>query len=191
VTSPGIYWANAVPDAAVTVDLTIAGESFVYTDGVGYHDKNWGDRTFATAASSWFWGHASFGDYSVVFYDAIDIQGAHRYSSYVAKSGEVIAKGCETDSVSVQPWGANSTYPPTNMTGPVQGIEVQFDLGDGTMLMTNWTTRLLILDTPGYVRMTGLASGYIDGGNSTGEVWEGYSLFEEIHLWAKPPYLSS
>lgn len=127
----------------------------------------------------------------MVFYDSIDIEGTHRYSSYVARDGQVITKGCEEKAVTVQPWGANNTYPPTNMTGPVEGIEVEFDLGDGTMLMTNWTTRLLILNTPGYVRMTGLASGYIDGPNSTKEVWEGYSLFEEIHLFAEPPYASS
>ena len=187
---PGVYWANAIPDALVVVDLTIAGEKFTYSDGFGYHDKNWGNRPFADCASSWFWGHGRLGDFSVTFFDTIDIWGTHRYSSYVAKNGNVLVSTCDKESEIVRPWGANNTYPPTNTTGPVEGIEVQFDLGCGTMLMTNWTTRLLIQDTPIYQRMTGWLSGYIEDTGATGEVWEGISLFEEIHMWAKPPYLS-
>jgi hypothetical protein len=37
---PGLYWANAVPDARTVVDLRVKDTIFSFTDGVGYHDKN-------------------------------------------------------------------------------------------------------------------------------------------------------
>lgn len=71
-------WANAIPNAVATVNLTIANlethasEEIAVTNGVGYHDKNWGDRSITKTIQAWSWGHARIGEYSVVWFDIID-----------------------------------------------------------------------------------------------------------------------
>ncbi|KAH8660443.1 hypothetical protein BX600DRAFT_523392 [Xylariales sp. PMI_506] len=176
---PHVFWANAVPDAEVTVNLTIKGNRIAFTDGVGYHDKNWGDTPFITATSSWYWGHAYLEPYSIVWFDAVDSGGNEHFSGYVAKDGEVIGSSCNPNAVVVRPWGDNSAYPPTLFTGAMQGIEAKFDLGSNGTFIANVTTGLaLVDDVLVYIRTLGTVEGGLEGG----EQYKGRALFEEFKL---------
>ncbi|KAK1623329.1 hypothetical protein BDP81DRAFT_503520, partial [Colletotrichum phormii] len=50
---PYLYWANAVPDADADVDITIDGERISFVNGVGYHDKNWADKSIIKSHKFW------------------------------------------------------------------------------------------------------------------------------------------
>lgn len=180
---PHVFWSNAVPDADATVDVTFAdGTALQFADGVGYHDKNWGDEPFAGVVSSWYWGHAHLGAYSLVWFNTIDLDGTEYFSGYVAEDGAVLLAGCAGGAVTARPWGANDTYPPTATSGIMQGVEVTFDLGDGTTLSANVTTGTIVMDYENsvYIRALGSVTGGIDGG----EVYEGRAMFEQFALTA-------
>lgn len=178
---PHVGWSNAVPDATATVDLSFSDNTRLnFTDGVGYHDKNWGDQPFVNSTSQWYWGHAHLGPYSIVWFDALDLAGQEYFSGYVVENGVVLEASCTSQAVVARPWGANSTYPPTLTTGPMQGMKLDFDLGDGRVLVANVTTGTLLVETTGYIRMIGTVEGGLEGE----DLCTGRALFEQFALIA-------
>jgi hypothetical protein len=171
-----VYWANAVPDADAAVDLTI-GDTKVKFAGRGYHDKNWGDTPFVTTTDFWYWGHATVGPYSVVWFDAKDSAGKEHTAGYVAKDGALLEASCADGSVKVRPWGANAAYPPKTSTGVMQGVIVEFDVGRGQTFWANVTTTGVAIDVGVYVRTIGTAKGGFKGDK---KIYDGVSLFEEF-----------
>lgn len=173
---PHVWWANAVPDATAVVALTVGGSKLNFKDGVGYHDKNWGDVPFVTAVSSWYWGHAHVGPYSIVWFDAVSSAGVEYFSGYVTKATSVLESSCAAKAVTVRPWGANSAYPPLATTGVMQGIVASFVLADGSSFVANVTTGLTVINAGVYVRTLGSVTATVGGKTYTG----GRSLFEEF-----------
>ena len=95
-------WANALPDARGTVNLTLpGGTAIAFANGTGYHDKNWADRSVGAVATAWNWGHAHIGAWSVVWFDALGLgdEPEEAVAGYVAKNGVVVAAGCAAGSV--------------------------------------------------------------------------------------------
>lgn len=180
---PNVFWSNAMPDATATVDVTFADDTLMqFTDGVAYHDKNWGDAPFANVVGSWYWGHAHLGDYSLVWFDTLDLDSNEYFSGYVALNGTILLSSCATDAVTVRPWGANDTYPPTTTSGIMQGVEVVFSLDDGTTLSANVTTGTIVMDYSNSVYIRAL--GEVVGGLEGGETLEGRAMFEQFALTA-------
>lgn len=183
---PNIGWANAVPDAQATASLTFFTDdetaeptTLEFSDGAGYHDKNWGAQSFVSSTSQWYWGHARLGPYSLVWFDALDWAGDEYVSGYVVQDGKVLEASCTAQAVTVRPWGINSTYPPTLATGLPEGLEATFDLGNGTTLAANVTTGAVAVFSPGYLR----ALGTVEGGIVGGEMYTGgRTLFEQFAL---------
>lgn len=184
---PRVYWSNAIPDAVGEVNLVINGTAVKF-QGPGYHDKNWGDAPFISAVSTWYWGHARLGPYSIVWFDAVDQAGVEHHSGYVARDGKPLLGSCADGSVLVRPWGSNSEYPPTISTPPMQGLDVQFDLGHGRSFWANVTTGAIASPTGGgvYFRTMGTMTGGMAGkgcGIDT-TTYAGVALFEEFKLVA-------
>lgn len=180
---PHVFWSNAVPDADAAVNVTFAdGTAMQFTDGVGYHDKNWGDDPFASVVSSWYWGHAHLGPYSLVWFNTIDLDGNEYFSGYVAENGTALLASCIEEAVTARPWGFNDTYPPTATSGIMQGIEVTFDLSDGTKLSANVTTGTIVMDYENSVYIRALGS--VTGGINGGALYEGRAMFEQFALTA-------
>ncbi|RYP62738.1 hypothetical protein DL769_007197 [Monosporascus sp. CRB-8-3] len=113
------FWSNAVPDADVVVDVNINGTAMNFK-GIGYHDKNWGDKTVLKSPKFWDWGHARLGPYSVVWYDLLDYSDKEYYRSFVSKDGEVLVVSCADNSVITRPWGSNTTWPRLGVSTPSQ-----------------------------------------------------------------------
>lgn len=178
---PHVGWSNAVPDAHATVCLqftTYDNTTLEISDGIGYHDKNWGDQSFLASTNLWYWGHARLGPYSLVWFDAFDLEGGEYFSGYVAVNGTVLESSCAVGASIVRPWGANGVFPPDITTGIPQGLEVTFDLGGGQMLCANVTTGAVVITETGYARMLGT----VVGGMSEGVIYQGRALFEEFDL---------
>lgn len=180
---PHVFWSNAIPDADAIVDVTFAdGTAMQFTDGVGYHDKNWGDEPFANVVGSWYWGHAHLGSYSLVWFDILGLDGTEYFSGYVAEDGNILPTSCTENAVTVRPWGANDTYPPTPSSGIMQGLEVTFSLDNGTTLSANVTRGTIVMDYDDSVYIRALAS--VSGGIDGGETYEGRGIFEQFALTA-------
>lgn len=130
------------------------------------------------STSQWYWGHAHIGPYSIVWFDALDLVGQEYVSGYVVENGEVLEASCTSQAVVARPWGANSTYPPTVTTGPMEGLGIEFDLGDGRTLVANVTTGTILIETAGYIRTIGTVEGGFEGEAS----YTGRALFEEFAL---------
>jgi hypothetical protein len=58
-------WLPSVPQGAVTVTYSIAGEQHS-TTGVGYHDHNWGNVGLMKIVHDWYWARGQAGPYSVI-----------------------------------------------------------------------------------------------------------------------------
>ncbi|KAJ5681905.1 uncharacterized protein N7477_001845 [Penicillium maclennaniae] len=143
---PHLHWANAIPNAQATINLNMNGTIFNITDGIGYHDKNWGDASIITSPKYWDWGHARLGPYSIVRYDLLDYNNTEHVYAYASKDGRVFQTSCARDAVQVRQWGTNVTYPPTFGISKADGLVARFDLGNGQTLVANVTKEQIVHD---------------------------------------------
>src|ERR1700724_673272 len=58
-------WLPSVPEGAVTVTYSVAGEHHE-TTGIGYHDHNWGNVGLMKLVHDWHWARGQAGPYSVI-----------------------------------------------------------------------------------------------------------------------------
>ncbi|KAJ7639740.1 hypothetical protein DFH06DRAFT_1283962 [Mycena polygramma] len=179
---PQLGWANAVPDAASTVDL-IVNETKLSFKGAGYHDKNWSNQPLVTNLASWYWGHGRIGPYSFVWFDFLALNGTEYVSAYASKDDSILVASCQPDSIRVRPTGQNSTYPPLSSTGPPSGYHISLDLGREGSLELNVTVAAQIAAIPPiYTRSTGRVTGVLTTGAHTVEEMTGVALFEQFAL---------
>ncbi|KAI9719987.1 MAG: hypothetical protein M1812_003112 [Candelaria pacifica] len=176
--APHIGWSNAVPDAEAYVDVVVDGEAFCFS-GAGYHDKNWGDQPFFDSVSSWFWGHGRLGPYSIVWFDFLAPNGSEYRSAYASRNGKVLNTSCEAQSITVRPFGGNSTYPSTQSSGLPQGFEIVMDIGNEGILKANVTARFVTLAAASlYTRWIGNLEGSVNGG----QLLKGLAQYEEFKI---------
>ncbi|TVY87058.1 Tyrosinase family protein, partial [Lachnellula willkommii] len=127
--APHIGWSNAMPDAVGTVNFTILGSEMGF-EGVAYHDKNWSDQPFQQNVASWYWGHGRLGDYSIVWFDTLGLDGSEWVSAYASRDGEIVFSSCDASSLTVRPSGGDDQYPPSASGGDPTGFTIWMDLGD-------------------------------------------------------------
>lgn len=138
--------------------------------------QNWGVVPFVESIGSWYWGHGRLGSYSIVWYDALTPRGTECISAYVARDGRVLGSQCS--GIQVRPTGANSSYPPTQVTGNPAGFYITIDLGSSGVLDVNVSSLRTIVDSTHYRRWTG----QLKGGMQGLEVLEGVALYEQFAL---------
>jgi hypothetical protein len=130
--------------------------------------------------ASWFWGHGRLGEYSIVWFDFLGLDGREYVSAYAAKNGKVITESCQPGSVKVRPSGVNDEYPPTASSGNPGGFTVNMHLGVGETLNVNVTAVQVVLDgAPLYARWVGTMVGSVNGGAA---ITDGVALFEEFRM---------
>lgn len=176
---PNVYWSNAVPSAEESwADFGIDGY-YVGVNGFGYQDKNWGSRPLKDSVDTWYQGHGYVGNYSLVWFDALDKNGEEHFSSFITKwDAEVVCSSCLSQAVVVRPWGANSAYPPKRGLPAPSGYNVRYDLGGGKAFVANFTTEIVQLSTDTHKRVIGHVSGGIEGE----EQYEGRALCEQFQF---------
>ncbi|QCI63490.1 lipocalin-like domain-containing protein [Phreatobacter stygius] len=86
-------WLPSVPQGHATVTYRI-GDAHYRTEGIGYHDHNWGDVPMTDLMHCWYWGRAKVGPYTVIA-AYITAAEAYGYASQtvfmLARNGTVIA----------------------------------------------------------------------------------------------------
>jgi hypothetical protein len=122
---------------------------------------------------SWYWGHATVGPYSVVWFDYINLDGTEGASGYVSENGKVLASTCS--GVSVRPLGG--PYPPTPTTSLPYGFNVSVGVaGQGTFAVTA-LNRYVVTEGEGLsVRW----AGSINGGFVGQTEYFGNGLYEQF-----------
>lgn len=126
---------------------------------------------------SWYWGHGHLGPYSIVWFDALSIDGTESVSAYVALDGKIIFAACT--GITVRPLG-NSNYPPKVNDKTPEGFSIEIDVGPehGGQLVVNTTTEAHLLTSGLYNQFTGKLSGGFHGR----EQFTGNALYEEFQL---------
>ncbi|KAL4923582.1 uncharacterized protein BDV17DRAFT_301670 [Aspergillus undulatus] len=158
--APHIGWANAVPDAASEVHLSVGGRRLDFT-GIGYHDKNWVNSHFQPNVGTCYWGHSRAGPYNLVWFGYLPhksqshVTPQNCVSAYVARDGEILTAQCS--GITVRPYGENATYPPLMNSDPPRGYKINVELPDGTELEFTATIRYNVAGAQsiGYLRWTG------------------------------------
>ncbi|KAF6812974.1 hypothetical protein CMUS01_12934 [Colletotrichum musicola] len=174
---PGLYWANAIPDAETIIDLTIKDTAISFADGIGYHDKNWGNQSIIDGPRYWDWGHGRLGPYSIVWYNLLDYSGNESRRSYVVKDGEALMVSCDHESMIVRQRGGKAAWPPTTGLLETDGLSIRYTLPDGEVLALNVTTELIVKDESGIYQR---ANGLLEGGIIGQETFKGQAHFEEF-----------
>lgn len=176
---PGIGWANAIPDAKATVHFEVGGKKLAFS-GVGYHDKNWGSVPFFSVVSSWYWGHANLGPYSVVWFDALAYADKEYFSAYVAKNSRILTSSCGKKAVTARPWGGEDRYPPPHNSKSPKGYEVVFADVEGKEFRVNVTTADVTIPYRSvYDRYIGTAKGGFAGETKK---WTGVAEYEQFKV---------
>lgn len=84
-----------------------------FTDGVGYHDKNWGNQSVIDGPRYTDWGHGRLGPFSVVWYSLFDYAGNESRRSFVTRDdGEVLLVSCDPDALVVRQRGGGGRPSP-------------------------------------------------------------------------------
>ncbi|KAJ0120182.1 Tyrosinase family protein asqI [Diaporthe amygdali] len=174
---PSLYWANAVPDANTVVELQVSDTTISFNDGVGYHDKNWGNKSIIDVPRYWDWGHGRLGPYSVVWYNLLDYNGNESRRSFVTKDGEVLLVSCSSDALIVRQKGGQAAWPPTTGLLETEGLSINYTLPDGEIFAIDVTTELIVRDESGAYQR---ANGLLKGGFVGKETIEGRAHYEEF-----------
>ena len=142
--------------------------------------QNWGDQPFFDNVASWYFGHGRLGEYSIVWFDFLGLDGIEHVSAYAATNGRIITASCKAGSAKVRPIGVNDDYPPTVTSGDPDGFAVVFDLEGGGMLNVNVTVINIIGEAATlYTRFAGSMIGSLNGGKL---IEGGVALFEQFKL---------
>lgn len=166
-----------MPDAQTTVDLQVGDTTITFADGVGYHDKNWGNQSIIDGPRYWDWGHGRLGPYSVVWYNLLDYEGDESRRSFVTKDGEVLLVSCDSDALVVRQRGRKAAWPPTTGLLETEGLSINYTMPDGRVFAVNVTTELIVRDESGAYQR---ANGLLKGGFIGEETIEGRAHYEEF-----------
>lgn len=169
--SPGVGYANAIPDAIVDVDLRIGDADFRFSNGVGYHDKNWGIKPFAMSTASWYWGHAALGPFSIVWLQVNSYERGTHITGYVAMAGSILQATCLQEALEITPKEIDAH-------GVVRHLSLRFKLDNGSVFVADVTRQSVVLQSGKFDRMIGTIKGGIEGQDP----FEGRTLFEATKL---------
>lgn len=166
-----------MPDARTTVDLQVQDTLIRFEDGIGYHDKNWGNQSIIDGPKYWDWGHSRFGPYSVVWYNLLDYFGKESKRSYVYKEGEVMLLSCKSEDLLVRQKGGQAAWPPTTGLLNTEGITVDYTLANGDRLHLDVITDIIVRDESGAYQR---ANSNVTGGIIGEETYVGRAHLEEF-----------
>ncbi|KAJ7222416.1 hypothetical protein GGX14DRAFT_428695 [Mycena pura] len=178
---PHVGWANLIPDGNASVDLLVKKTPLKFR-GVGYHDKNWGDKPFTASVSTWYWGHGRVGPYSIVWFDVFDPTGQESVSAYVSKNDAIIVASCKPGSIKVRPMG-NASFPPFVGAAFPEGYHMVIDMADEGTLTVNATINAPNIGAnPVYFRGTAHLSAVVTPKKGKATTETGVALLEQFEL---------
>lgn len=173
-----------MPDANTVVDLQVGDTAINFADGVGYHDKNWGNQSIVDGPRYWDWGHGRLGPYSVVWYSLLDYDGNESRRSFITKNDggggggeEVLLVSCDPGALVVRQKGGKAAWPPVTGLLETEGLSINYTLPDGRVFAIDLTTEMFVRDISGVYQR---ANGLLKGGFVGDETFEGRAHYEEF-----------
>ncbi|KIK65582.1 hypothetical protein GYMLUDRAFT_70681 [Collybiopsis luxurians FD-317 M1] len=174
-------WAVSIPGGIADVDVTINGTRLKFT-GNGYHDQNFMPFALNEFISSWYFGFAEVGPYTLSYVSAAPVNSSVAFNTgYLATDQAVLQNQCAmngsktTDISIVQPKGsmagAEGTVAPSSWT-------LSYVLEDGSEFEFEMKPTGANPNTAIYQRWTGS----ISGGKKGEQSYEGVATFE----WLNP-----
>lgn len=165
----------------VDVDVTINGTQLQFS-GNGYHDQNWMPLALNEFISSWYFGFAEIGPYTLSYVSVTPVNSPIVFNTgYLATDQAVLQNQCSvngtktTDISIIQPKGkmagAQGTVAPSTWT-------LSYVIEDGTEFEFEMVPTAANPDLNIYQRWTGS----ITGGKKGDESYEGVATFE----WLNP-----
>lgn len=123
-----LAWLPSVPQGRVSATYRIGTEHHS-SEGVGYHDHNWGNVPIARAIHNWYWGRAKIGPYTVIasYVTAAEKYGYETLTRFMlARDGKIISSndgsvdfamsGVSTDAVTGKPFADKIQFTYTSET---------------------------------------------------------------------------
>lgn len=167
-----IGWTNIIPDATADADVTFGDKRVQFTNGIGYHDKKWGDRPFHHSVKHWYWGHARLGAYSIVWLETVGHDGKTFSNAYISHPNGSNRVSC-LDNFSGGPKPMN-----VHIENSDQCSEITFTFeGVQQFKMRAEKTKTIGKHGP-FARWTGKVSTTLPGGQKL----DGHALFQEFHF---------
>jgi hypothetical protein len=182
--APGLYWTNAIPGGVANGKFMVQGQEFEIVNGVGYHDHNWGGMNVVQTVKTWYWGHATVGPFTFVWFDIISALTGTRYSStYLAQSGHLRLVSQATPFSSsnnftiVVPYGNGTVFPPSGTANLPSAFLIDIVGTDSRWSFSANAVNVATNSVRGfYTRWIGT----VTGGEVGGHVYEGSGVWEWI-----------
>jgi hypothetical protein len=156
-------WLASVPQGTAEVTYTVGSEAH-RSEGVGYHDHNWGNVAMPKLIHNWYWGRGQAGPYSVI---TSQITAERRYGFaglpvfMLAKDGSIVA-----GDGSRMTFAAEDVYTDRSTGKPVANV-TRYDYRDGdTRYVVTFTRRQdlaytrMINELPGLKRLAARLVGW-------------------------------
>lgn len=176
--APAVHWTDAIPAGLADCEFILYGEKFEFRNGAGYHDRNWGGYQADTGVKSWYWGHATVGSHSFVWFDSVTGTNERYSSSHLVENGAIrltsqSIPNAITHSSSVLPFHSGSSSRKNQLP---DGFTIHFSDADRQWSFTAENMRIAENDhgTLNYTRWIGTVKGG-EVGNETAigsGVWE-------------------
>jgi hypothetical protein len=160
-----------IPDGEATVDFTFGDRKVAFAEGIGYHDKKWGDRPFHHSVKDWYWGHARLGPYSLVWLQSVSRDNKIYSNAFISHPNGGKRVSCE---------GASDA--PKNVK--IQHFDTYFEISFTFKLTEHLKMRVektTIIGHHGpFSRWSGSVSATVGG--TAKLTLTGHALFQEFHF---------
>jgi hypothetical protein len=154
----------------------------IFQSKAGYHDHNWGGLGLLAKTRTWYWGHATVGPYSLLWFDALAYDNTRWTFAYLVNNGNVLLSTPNTHQISVLPSGNGTSYPPPNNGNNPTGFTVNFSGDHGERwsfcVQSQRVAVNQISPTELYTRWTGT----ISGGQLGHPLSQGSGVWEWVRL---------
>ncbi|KAI0076918.1 hypothetical protein K474DRAFT_1684555 [Panus rudis PR-1116 ss-1] len=176
-----IGWPVATPGGKATIDLKVKDKSLQF-QGTGYHDHNWMPQPIQEIISTWHFGQATVGPYTLSY---LRVQPSDTERSlttgFLARNGIILQNQCSVgktgnDRSVLTPWGLK--HSDESGVDVPQGYIIEYFLTNGEHYRFNLTEQIEVSDMDKYHRSVGS----ISGGKDEEEPVSGYTVFE----WLNP-----
>lgn len=127
-------------------------------------------------AKTWYWGHASLGKYSLVWFSLLARDGTTKNSAYLSENGNIISVG----DIDVRPFGPGTVYPPVNDVDQPLGFNITVDAGFNGVWKFDAVAELESGQLP--IEFYSRWIGSVCGGMVGGKKISGTGLWEWMHF---------
>jgi hypothetical protein len=167
-----VGWTNIIPDGSATVDFASGDKKVKFENGIGYHDKKWGNRPFHHSIKHWYWGHARLGPYSIVWLETVSHDGKTYSNAFISHPNGSNRVVCRNNCLG----GQKPTI--VDIQNSDKSSEITFDFHTVQKFQMRVEKTKTIGKYGPFSRWTGNVSATLQDGHKLA----GHALFQEFHF---------